>query len=147
MSQESLNPRPQRRSYSAQFKAELVAQCLESHTSLTALAVDHGMNPNVLHRWVTEHARYGKHSLQSIKATPDDQAIDITPANWVALKPAQAARESKASVARAPTTPSRSATSGATVEIELTSRDLTMKVRWPTGDYRAFARWTRDLFT
>ena len=49
---ESLNSKPQRRTYSPQFKAELVAQCLEGHTSLTALAVDHGMNPNVLHRWV-----------------------------------------------------------------------------------------------
>tara|TARA_R100001244_G_scaffold109749_1_gene81188 strand:- start:36 stop:383 length:348 start_codon:yes stop_codon:yes gene_type:complete len=108
---ESLNSRPSRRTYSPQFKAELVAQCLEGHTSLTALAVDHGMNPNVLHRWVTEHSRYGKHSLQSVEATPEDQAVDITPANWVALKPTQTVQQSKASNTKAVTTPSRSSAS------------------------------------
>jgi len=139
---ESLNSKPQRRTYSPQFKAELVAQCLEGHTSLTALAVDHGMNPNVLHRWVTEHARYGKHSLQSVQPTPDDQTIDITPANWVALKPAQAP---KANNAKAATSSSRSTGSDTMVELELSARGLTMKVSWPTRDYQAFARWTREV--
>tara|TARA_R100001224_G_C3990539_1_gene139101 strand:+ start:101 stop:541 length:441 start_codon:yes stop_codon:yes gene_type:complete len=142
---ESLNSKPQRRTYSPQFKAELVAQCLEGHTSLTALAVDHGMNPNVLHRWVTEHARYGKHSLQSVQPTPDDQTIDITPANWVALKPAQAVQAPKANNTKAAATPSRSTGSETIVELELSARDLTMKVRWPTRDYQAFARWTREV--
>ncbi|HCP77738.1 MAG: hypothetical protein CML16_11155 [Pusillimonas sp.] len=142
---ESLNSKPQRRTYSPQFKAELVAQCLEGHTSLTALAVDHGMNPNVLHRWVTEHARYGKHSLQSVQSTPDDQTIDITPANWVALKPAQAVQAPKANNAKAAARPSRSTGSDTIVELELSARGLTMKVRWSTHDYQAFARWAREL--
>ncbi len=60
----SLKSKPARRTYSQQFKAELVAQYFEGHTSLTSLAVEQGMNPNVLHRWVTEHQRYGKHTLR-----------------------------------------------------------------------------------
>ena len=142
---ESLNSKPLRRTYSPQFKAELVAQCLEGHTSLTALAVDHGMNPNVLHRWVTEHARYGKHSLQSVQPTPDDQTIDITPANWVALKPAHSVQASKANNTKAAAPSSRSTGSDTMVELELSARDLTMKVRWPTCDYQAFARWAREV--
>tara|TARA_R110000851_G_scaffold333421_1_gene512870 strand:- start:981 stop:1421 length:441 start_codon:yes stop_codon:yes gene_type:complete len=142
---ESLNSKPLRRTYSPQFKAELVAQCLEGHTSLTALAVDHGMNPNVLHRWVTEHARYGKHSLQSVQATPDDQTIDITPANWVALKPAHAVQAPKSNNAKAASTPSRSAAPDTIAELELSARGLTIKVSWPTRDYQAFARWTREV--
>lgn len=62
MSEESLNP-TRRRSYTPQFKAEMVAQCLQSNVSLASLAVEHGMNPNVLHRWVTERERYGRHSF------------------------------------------------------------------------------------
>jgi transposase-like protein len=38
----------------------MVAQCLQSNVSLASLAVEHGMNPNVLHRWVAEHERYGR---------------------------------------------------------------------------------------
>ncbi|NYT66925.1 transposase [Alcaligenaceae bacterium] len=64
MSTDSLKSGRGRRTYTAQFKVDMVAQCLQGDVSLAALAVDHGMNPNVLHRWVMEHERYGKHSLQ-----------------------------------------------------------------------------------
>lgn len=63
MSEESLISRRPRRTYSRRFKAEMVAQCLQDDVSLAALAVEHGMNPNVLHRWVKEHERYGHHCL------------------------------------------------------------------------------------
>ena len=63
MSEESLISRRPRRTYSRRFKAEMVAQCLQGDVSLAALAVEHGMNPNVLHRWVKEHERYGHHCL------------------------------------------------------------------------------------
>ena len=88
MSTDSLNSGRRRRTYTAQFKADMVAQCLQGDVSLASLAVDHGMNPNVLHRWVLEHERYGKHSL------PDDgdaalvaQTRDMSPANWIPLNP------------------------------------------------------------
>src|SRR3546814_12196205 len=83
----SLTSRPARRTYSPQFKAEMVAQCLEGNVALASLAIDHGMNPNVLHRWVTEHERYGKHALQDDGMALAVQTVDMTPANWFALKP------------------------------------------------------------
>src|SRR5690606_34465657 len=63
MSEESLISRRPRRTYSRRFKVEMVAQCLQGDVSLAALAVEHGMSPNVLHRWVKEHERYGHHRL------------------------------------------------------------------------------------
>lgn len=44
-----------RRSYSAQFKAQLVAACQQPGASVAALAREHGMNANLLHRWRREH--------------------------------------------------------------------------------------------
>lgn len=38
------------RTYTAQFKAELVALCHKPGTSIAALALQHGMNANLLHR-------------------------------------------------------------------------------------------------
>ena len=38
------------RTYSAQFKADLVAACQRPGASIAALALQHGMNANVLHR-------------------------------------------------------------------------------------------------
>lgn len=59
MSEESLTSKRCRRTYSRRFMAEMVAQCLQDDVSLAPLAVEHGMNPNVLHRWVKEHKQYG----------------------------------------------------------------------------------------
>ena len=49
-----------RRVYSAQFKADLIAACLQPGASIAATAREHGMNANVLHRWLREH-RLGLH--------------------------------------------------------------------------------------
>ncbi|APW35982.1 hypothetical protein RD110_01125 [Rhodoferax koreense] len=56
------------RTYAPAFKAELVAACLQPGTSIAALASSHGMNANVLHRWLKEHERTGCH--QPIAPTP-----------------------------------------------------------------------------
>ncbi|NYT58344.1 transposase [Alcaligenaceae bacterium] len=68
MSADSLNSGRRRRTYTRQFKADMVAQCMQGNVSLASLAVEHGMNSNVVHRWVTEHERYGHHILSD-----DDQ--------------------------------------------------------------------------
>ncbi len=47
------------RTYTAQFKAELVAACQDLNISVVAVAGQHGMNANVLHRWLKEHRRGG----------------------------------------------------------------------------------------
>ena len=55
MGANSLKSGRRRRTYTPQFKANMVAQYLQGDVSLASLAVDHDMNPNVLHRWVMEH--------------------------------------------------------------------------------------------
>ena len=51
-----------RRTYTPQFKAELIAACLEPGASIAATAREHGMHANVLHRWLKEH-RLGRHQI------------------------------------------------------------------------------------
>ncbi len=80
MSQEILDshscaPRT-RRVYSAQFKAELIAACRQPGASIAATAREHGMNANVLHRWLKEH-RLGLH--QSACDTAHPVASGIAP--------------------------------------------------------------------
>ncbi|WP_415792832.1 transposase [Bordetella tumulicola] len=57
--------RRRRRTHSAEFKAELVASCPQPGVSLTAIALDHGINPNLLRCWTIEHERLGHHELAS----------------------------------------------------------------------------------
>src|SRR5690625_2713742 len=59
MTQDNTKQVRRRRRYSAQFKAELVAEYLAGGVSLASLAISHDINPNILHRWVREHKRQG----------------------------------------------------------------------------------------
>ena len=55
--------RPTHRTYTRQFKAELVVACQQPDASIAAIALQHGMNANVLHRWLKEHELDGRHRL------------------------------------------------------------------------------------
>ena len=41
-----------RRTYAAQFKREIVAQCLQTGASVSAIALSHGINANVIRKWL-----------------------------------------------------------------------------------------------
>ena len=49
-----LNPGRTRRRYTKEFKAELVAQCRGLGVSMARVAMAHGINANLLRRWVVE---------------------------------------------------------------------------------------------
>ena len=55
MTEMHMQQRPVRRQYSAQFKAEVVGQCRRSGASVAGVALSHGINANVVHRWLREH--------------------------------------------------------------------------------------------
>ena len=40
-----------RRRYSREFKERILAECLQPGESLAAVAVRHGLNPNMVHKW------------------------------------------------------------------------------------------------
>jgi transposase-like protein len=47
------------RTYTAAFKAEIVAACQQPGVSIASLAGRNGMNVNVVHRWLKEYERNG----------------------------------------------------------------------------------------
>jgi transposase len=46
-----------RRRYTAEFKSELVERSLQPGASVSAIALENGMNANVLFKWRREHLR------------------------------------------------------------------------------------------
>ena len=89
-----------RRVYSAQFKADLIAACLQPGASIAATAREHGMNANVLHRWLREH-RLGLHQTNCYAAhaaacdtavhsddSGDQQVVNPQPVRAPAQQPA-----------------------------------------------------------
>ena len=55
--------KPKRRTYSAEFKALLVKEATDSGRSIASIALEHGINQNLLHNW--------KHQYQRAHAQPD----------------------------------------------------------------------------
>ncbi len=44
----------QRRSYSKAFKVDIVSQCQAADASVARIARNHGLNANMVHRWIRE---------------------------------------------------------------------------------------------
>jgi transposase-like protein len=49
--------RSRRRRHSAEFKAKMVAACKQPGISIASVALPHGLNANLLRRWIVEHDR------------------------------------------------------------------------------------------
>ena len=48
-------PRRTRRRHDSEFKAQVIAACLQPGVSLAAIALANGLNANMLRKWVRDH--------------------------------------------------------------------------------------------
>ncbi len=122
MNIESLKSGRVRRTYSPQFKAEMVAQCLQGTISLASLAIVQGMNPNALRRWLTEHERYGHHSL-------NDDELPVYKPTTLAVSTTHAT----APFIPVPITPAVIPPNTEAIRLELTRGTTKVSVSWPTS--------------
>jgi transposase len=70
-----------KRQYATEFKAELVRQCLVPGTSVAATGMAHGVNANLLRRWIVLHGAQGGGAAQTpallpvtLRAAPADNS-------------------------------------------------------------------------
>ncbi|NMM12425.1 MAG: transposase [Rhodoferax sp.] len=116
------------RTYTREFKAELVAACQQPGVSIAGLASSHAMNANVLHRWLKEHERSGCHQLIGPAPSGAPVATSQSPA-FIPLKlPA---------VMHEPRLPE--------LKVELRKGALSMIVTWPVSAVAEFAQWATAI--
>ena len=48
---------PKRRFYSPELKLQVVQTCAHPGASIAAVALQHGINTNIVHRWIREHSQ------------------------------------------------------------------------------------------
>ena len=143
MNQEIDSPKyPNRRAhrnYTPEFKAQLVAACKQDSASTAALALSHGMNANVLHRWLKEHALQGRHRLDNPAHTDTSTgarvALSPSPRNPPGFIPVKLG-----AVVHDPKPPE--------LKVELRKGALSMSITWPiscTGATADFVQWSRAL--
>lgn len=124
------------RTYTPQFKAELVAACLLPGASIAALALQHGMNANVLHRWFKEYQQ-GCHRLNTVATTADvpPHSAAFVP---IALAGATPSRADERPVAAAPAM-------AQDIRIECQRPGVSVTVHWPVSDAAECAQMLREL--
>ena len=163
MSQDTSTPRyaaPRtRRTYTAQFKVQLIAACLQPGASVAALALEHGMNANVLHRWRKEH-RAGMHQSDggSISGTeqpalqipstalppPGSPVCAVRDVDVARTTPAFVALDLRQSTAQTPHA-SELSSAPADIRIECCHDGTQVKVYWPVAAAVECTSWLHSL--
>ncbi len=106
-----------RRRHSPQFKARIVAACRAPGVSIARVALDHGLNDNMVRRW--------------IKAADD--------------APAPAKPDFIPLALPAPATQTRSSSTQDSICIEVSRAGGTVTVRWPTSEAERATAFLREL--
>jgi transposase-like protein len=122
MASEAIAGRPKRRFYSPELKTQVVAQCQTDGTSVAGVALAHGINANIVHRWLREHARDGL-SVASQGFVPLTlEAGAVEPFRATAM-PAEIKRD---------------------IRIEVHRGTGSVSVNWPLEGAESCAAWLRD---
>ncbi|WP_284413706.1 transposase [Acidovorax sp. SUPP2539] len=128
ISDQQVSPCRRRRLHSDEFKADAVASCMQPGMSMAAVAMAHGVNANLLRRWVREAElmppgmALGKPTACGIEA-PEAKPLFVP----VSLPPLAAA---------APV---------ADIRIELQRGATAITVTWPVSAASECAAWMREL--
>ena len=113
-----------RRTYTPQFKAELLSDCKQPGASIAAVALQHGMNANVLHRWLKDH-RQGPPLLNDGGPAPAFLPIDLG--------------------ASRPVLNSEPSAPPSNIRIELQHHAMKVTLHWPVDAAGACAQMLRTL--
>ena len=118
------------RTYSRQFKAELVAAAKQPGASIAALALQHGMNANVLHRWLKEHEQDERHRLVSLSSSGESVTTSPLPA-FIPIKLPTAAQASEPTASE--------------IKVELRKGAVSMILTWSASAVGDLAQWTAAI--
>ena len=122
MACEANAPTPKRRSYSPELKSQVVAQTQVPGASVAGVALAHGINANIVHRWLREGSGqppvapsgFVPLSLPPVKG-------QLTPPGHEPVKPEQ------------------------DIRIELKRGATVVNVAWPVAQASECAAWMREL--
>lgn len=107
---------PKRRFYSPELKLQVVTACTQSGASIAGVALQHGINANIVHRWLREHN-------QGILIRGQQTFVPVTLNSAIEAATVQ------------PT---------ADIRVEVKRGNATIVVHWPLAGGAACAQWLRE---
>ena len=114
--------RPRRKRHSAEVKAQILAECAVPGASVARVAMSHGINANVVHRWRQLLREGGSTLVKMPMATAGDGFVPIKVLD-----------------------PPAAATKVGDIRIELRRGATAMTITWPVCSAADCAAWLREL--
>ncbi|HSV83895.1 MAG TPA: transposase [Ramlibacter sp.] len=141
-----------RRVHSADFKAEVMAQCREPGASVAAVAMAHGVNANVVRKWLA--GRGLKRAARVMQGgtpipAPDAGGGDVSSRSLPGAMRFVPVGITPATISQAAgVAPGTSATIGAeaqAIRVELRCGAASVLVQWPTSQAQGCVAWLSAL--
>lgn len=131
-----MQPSGKRRVYSAEFKAEVLAECERADASVSAISMARGLNVNLVRKWLVG---------RGLKRTGLEAPRTVTPRTMVSSEPVQM-QFVPVELAMAASTSATGISAGETdIHVELHRGNSRLSVRWPSSQATACAAWLREL--
>lgn len=132
-----------RRVHSAEFKAKVLAACEQPGASVSGVAVAHGLNPNLVRKWLV-----GRGLKRSGLPTPRP-SIKAAPVSFEGSSGSAGMRfvPMALGVAAAPHRDADALGAGSceTIEVQLRRGGTELVVRWPAAKAEHCAAWLREV--
>ena len=139
------NSTPRRR-HDAQIKAKVLAACNEPGASISAVALAHGLNANLVRKW--RHGRGLKRTdlatSSSVSAATPMMAAPLLAADARFL-PIEMCEPAHASSAGSASRTDSAARVDPTIDIELRRGPASLGIRWPVSAAGDCAAWLREV--
>ena len=116
MASEANASRPKRRFYSPELKTQVMQECRQSGASVAGVALSHGINANIVHRWLRE-------LTPSALVVPSQAFVPVTLAE---------------------SAPDSTPQSAPDIRVEVHRANTTVVVKWPLQGGAASAAWLRE---
>jgi transposase len=104
-----------RRRHGAALKAQVLAECAQPHASVASIAMAHGLNANLVHKW--------RRLAGKSQASTPSSALEFIALPLAAQAPAAAGD----------------------IVFELRRGAITLKVAWPMTEAGSCAAWVREV--
>lgn len=119
-----------RQQYSREFKSMVIAQARHPHVSIAAVALSHGLNANLLRKWIkVADPNYVSKRESKFTSVKDMAYAQPVPAFVPVKMPAQSTPDSHSPC----------------IEVEVHKASATIKVKWPLHASNACLVWLREL--
>ncbi len=116
MASEANANRPKRRFYSPELKTQVMQECRQSGASVAGVALSHGINANIVHRWLRERT-------PSALVVPSQAFVPVTLDESASAPTPQAEPD---------------------IRVEVHRANATIVVKWPLQGGGACAAWLRE---